>query len=386
MSGLIPFFSLMLSLNYLVFIPYGFIFFIITMFGTIYSLRARHWLGVWAGLEINLIAFIPLIVYRGTVLETESAIKYFIFQAVGSAIIIFRRLLRFGTNFVWDLRSSGMSLLIGKGIVILILGLLLKLGAFPLHFWFPGVSAGLSWLRNLLLFTWQKLAPLFLLFSVFCLWNRSFVSVIIMVLARGSRIIGGVGGINQTQLRALLAYSSIAHIGWMIFCCCLSERRIKIYFLIYFFITFCIFLGMWQREINLIFQAFRSFLGKNLILRFFIIILLLSLGGIPPLLGFVPKWVVLRLARSTDIVFILIFLILGSLMRLFYYLSLIFSAFFSSGPFLIREIYIRTKRKKSFLVNILVLGIFMNLLGGLFLIGNLYSMDYLYAMGLFNKP
>nr|DBA44238.1 TPA_asm: NADH dehydrogenase subunit 2 [Symmetromphalus regularis] len=367
----------MLSLNYLVFMPYGFMFFIMTMFGTIYSLSASHWLGVWAGLEINLIAFIPLMVYRGTVLETESAIKYFIFQAVGSAMIMFSSLLSFGTNFVWDLSSSGMSLLIGKGIVILMLGLLLKLGAFPLHFWFPGVSAGLSWLSNLLLFTWQKLAPLFLLFSVFCLWNSSFVSVMIMVLASGSSIIGGVGGINQTQLRALLAYSSIAHMGWMIFCCCLSESSMKIYFLIYFFITFCIFLGMWQSEMNLIFQAFSSFLGKNLMLRFFIIILLLSLGGIPPLLGFVPKWVVLSLASSTDMVFILIFLILGSLMSLFYYLSLMFSAFFSSGPFLMSEIYMSTKSKKSFLVNILVLGMFMNLLGGLFLMGNLYSMDYL---------
>jgi NADH:ubiquinone oxidoreductase subunit 2 (subunit N) len=53
---------------------------------------------------------------------------------------------------------------------------------------------------------------------------------------------GGIGGINQTQLRALLAYSSIAHLGWIIYCCFLRERRIKIYFGIYFFITICIFL------------------------------------------------------------------------------------------------------------------------------------------------
>nr|UGY86765.1 NADH dehydrogenase subunit 2 [Lamellomphalus manusensis] len=361
-------------------------FFIITVFGTIYSLSASHWLAVWAGLEVNLIAFIPLMVYQGTVLETESAIKYFIFQAVGSAMIMFSSLLSFGANFVWDLSSNEMLLLLDKGIVILMLGLLMKLGAFPLHFWFPGVSIGLSWLSNLLLFTWQKIAPLFLLFSMFCLWSGSFLSTAIMLFASGSSIVGGIGGINQTQLRALLAYSSIAHMGWMIFCCCLSESSMKIYFGVYFFITLCIFLSVWESEMNLVFQAFSSFFGKNLMLRFFIIILLLSLGGIPPLLGFVPKWVVLSLTSSTDMIFILIFLILGSLMSLFYYLSLMFSAFFSSGPSLLSEIYLGTFKKSLFLTAMLVLGMLINLLGGLFLMKNFYLMGGMYAMGLFNKP
>nr|DBA44225.1 TPA_asm: NADH dehydrogenase subunit 2 [Cyathermia naticoides] len=367
----------MLPLNYFIFMPYGFLFFIMTMFGTIYSLSASHWLAVWAGLEINLIAFIPLMVYRGAVLETESAIKYFIFQAVGSAMIMFSSLLSFGANFIWDLSSNDMSLLISKGVIVLVLGLLMKLGAFPLHFWFPGVVVGLSWFSNLLLFTWQKVAPLFLLFSMFCLWSGGYFTSVIMLVAAGSSLVGGIGGVNQTQLRALLAYSSIAHMGWMVFCCCLSEGGMKLYFSIYFFITLCIFFSVWESEMNLVFQAFSSFFGKNMMLRTFVIILLLSLGGIPPLLGFVPKWMVISLASSTDMFITLGFLILGSLISLFYYLSLTFSAFFSAGPVMLSESYVATFNKSKILIIALILGVFFNLLGGLFLLSNFYMSDFL---------
>nr|UWT52297.1 NADH dehydrogenase subunit 2 [Neomphalidae sp. Hatoma] len=376
----------MLPLNYLVFMPYGFLFFIMMMFGTIYSLSASHWLAVWGGLEINLIAFIPLMVYRGTVLETESAIKYFIFQAVGSAMIMFSSILSFGSDFAWDFSSSSSMMAMSKGILILIMGLLLKLGAFPLHYWFPGVVAGLSWLTNLLLFTWQKLAPLFLLFSLFCLWEGSILFFLMMVVAAGSSIVGGIGGVNQTQLRALLAYSSIAHMGWMIFCCCLSESGVKIYFMIYVFITLCVFLSVWESDMNLIFQVFSSFLGKNVVLRALVIILLLSLGGIPPLLGFVPKWVVINLTVSSSMVVTLGFLILGSLISLFYYLSLMFSGVFSATPVFLKEMYLSSYSKSSLMSSIMVLGVFTNLVGGMFVLKNLYSGDFMYAMGLFNKP
>nr|YP_010507445.1 NADH dehydrogenase subunit 2 [Dracogyra subfuscus]UXG19116.1 NADH dehydrogenase subunit 2 [Dracogyra subfuscus] len=357
----------MLPLNYVIFMPYGFLFLFMTVFGAIFSLSASHWLGVWAGLEINLIAFIPLMLYRGTVLETESAIKYFIFQAVGSAMIMFSSLLSFGSDFVWDLATSNLSLFMESGMIILIIGLLLKLGVFPFHFWFPSVVSGLSWFSGFLLLTWQKIAPLFLLFLVSYLWGAS-VMLMIMVVAGGSSIVGGVGGVNQTQLRALLAYSSIAHLGWMVFCCFLSEGSMKIYFSVYFFITMCIFFVVWMAEVNLVFQAFSSFVGKNLVVRFIVIFLFLSLGGIPPLLGFVPKWVVLSLGSETGMVFVLGLLILGSLFSLFYYLGLIFSAFFSAGPVLLKEFYFPSLSRGA--VMFVVLSGVANLLGGLFLLVN----------------
>jgi len=372
----------MLPLNYVVFIPYGFLFFFITIFGAVYSLRSRHWLGAWVGLEINLIAFIPIILYRGIVLETESAIKYFIFQAVGSALIIFRRLLRFGLDFTWDLSINDSSFLVFKGIFILRIGLFLKLGVFPFHMWFPSVIAGLSWFARFLLLTWQKIAPLFLLFFISYMWGSQIIFFLLLIAA-GSRLVGGIGGINQTQLRALLAYSSIAHLGWIVFCCFLREARLEAYFGIYFFISLCIFLVIWNIEVNLVFQAFSSFFGRNVIARFSFILFFLSLGGIPPLLGFAPKWMVLNLGRERNLFFILIILIIGSLLRLFYYLSLIFSSFFSSSSVFFKEL--NFSENNYFLNIILVVGTGLNLFGGLIFLDNFFIERFLYAMGLFNK-
>nr|YP_010535885.1 NADH dehydrogenase subunit 2 [Nodopelta heminoda]UYB79123.1 NADH dehydrogenase subunit 2 [Nodopelta heminoda] len=359
----------MLPLNYVVFMPFGFLFFFMTMFGAIYSLSASHWLGIWVGLEINLIAFIPIILYRGIIMETESAIKYFIFQAVGSSLIMFSSLLSFGLDFVWDLSMNNFSFFTDKGIFILTIGLLLKLGAFPFHFWFPSVAAGLSWFSSFLLFTWQKIAPLFLLFLISHLWGI-VMTLFLLIVAGGSSIIGGIGGMNQTQLRALLAYSSIAHLGWMVYCCFLSESSMKIYFGIYFFITMCIFLVIWNMEISLVFQAFSSFLNSTIFTRVCFIIFFLSLSGIPPLLGFVPKWFVLNLGSETNMIFILMLLILGSLLSLFYYLSLIFSAFFSSSTIFFNYMYnyFNSKMINSFLI----FGMMLNLFGGLALLNNFF--------------
>nr|BAN70256.1 NADH dehydrogenase subunit 2 [Chrysomallon squamiferum] len=374
----------MLPLSYVVFMPYGFLFFMMTIFGTIYSLSAVHWLAVWGGLEINLIAFIPLMVYRGTTLETESAIKYFIFQAVGSTLLMFSSLLSFSTTFVWDMSLTMLPSMTEKSSLILLLGLTLKLGAFPVHSWFPSVAAGLSWMANLWLFTWQKVAPLFLLFSLTYLWTN-MLFFLMMMIASGSSIIGGIGGMNQTQLRALLAYSSIAHLGWMTFCCYLSETSMKIYFVIYIFITVCIFTILWVSEMNLIPQALNSFYQSKTIFRGAIILLLLSLGGIPPLLGFVPKWMVLNLGASTNLTIILLLLIFGSLCSLFYYLNLMFSSFFSIAPIILKEMY--TQKFNNFSISfVVILSITVNLLGGIFLLKNSFLESFLYAMGLFNKP
>nr|UYB79136.1 NADH dehydrogenase subunit 2 [Lirapex sp. ZZ-2022] len=364
----------MLPLSYVIFMPYGFLFLIMTIFGTFYSLSASHWLAVWIGLEVNLIAFIPLMLYRGTLMETESAIKYFIFQAVGSALLMISSLMMFGPDFIWDLSINSLPMLMQKGTLILLASLLLKLGAFPFHFWFPGVVSGISWFSNLFLFTWQKVAPLFLFFAMLCIWQTNILFLILMA-AMGSSLIGGIGGMNQTQLRALLAYSSIAHMGWMIFCSCLSETSMKIYFGIYILITVSILLMVWSTEVNLVFQTFSSFLGKNLIMRFSILLLLLSLGGIPPLLGFIPKWMVLSLGQTTFLFLTLMVLILGSLLSLFYYLTLAFSAFFSSGPILTKNMYLKMKMSKMTNV-IFSISIIMNLFGGLFMLMNFYMESF----------
>nr|YP_009509802.1 NADH dehydrogenase subunit 2 [Cominella adspersa]AXF46418.1 NADH dehydrogenase subunit 2 [Cominella adspersa] len=295
--------------------------------GTLLSVSSIHWLSIWAGLEINLIGFLPMLVYQKSASESQSAVKYFIIQALGSSFLIFGSLMVFNMSFTWDMctKMCNPSIL---GFMMLMSGLCIKLGLFPFHYWLPSVMAGLPWISCLLLATWQKFAPLFLVLCLLELNQSYMMAFVFCIISAGSTLIGGVGGINQTQIRALLAYSSISHLGWMTFAILHSEWGMKVYLSIYVLISISLFMSLWYSDSGSMKNI--NNLKTSSSMQISVMLLLLSLGGLPPLLGFISKWVVITLSTSgpwTPIVFVLI---LGSLMSLFYYLSLFFSVFLST--------------------------------------------------------
>lgn len=133
-------------------LPFNFIFLFLVVFGTLFSISSYHWLGIWAGFEINLIGFLPIILHRKRLLERESAVKYFVIQALGSTLLIFGRLWGYRSSFTWELADY-----CDKGLhfekILIVRGLLIKMGAFPFHFWVPRVMGGVSWLMCFLLRT-----------------------------------------------------------------------------------------------------------------------------------------------------------------------------------------------------------------------------------------
>nr|UAA82788.1 NADH dehydrogenase subunit 2 [Tarebia granifera] len=304
-------------------LPFNLMFFLMMVFGTIFSISSSHWFGIWAGLEINLIGFLPILVYQKSALESESAVKYFIIQALGSSFLIFGSLFSYSLSFSWEFLSQNfMSFLFGT--FFLVFGLFLKIGLFPFHFWLPSVMAGLSWLSCLLLTTWQKIAPILLVMCVLGTNSIYMVFLIVCLLSAGSSLIGGVGGMNQTQIRALLAYSSVGHLGWIMYAGCYSESGMKIYFSIYIIISVCIFLDLWVLDSGNL-KNLGSVGKADAKSGFSFMLMLLSLGGLPPLLGFISKWTVIMVSMSVSAWSFLFVLILGSLLSLFYYLSLLFS-------------------------------------------------------------
>nr|ANH54159.1 NADH dehydrogenase subunit 2 [Nassarius succinctus] len=308
-------------------LPFGYMFMSVMGIGTLLSVSSVHWLGIWAGLEINLIGFLPMLVYQKSVSESQSAVKYFIIQALGSSFLMFGSLLVFNMSFTWDMytKISNPSIL---GFVILISGLCIKLGLFPFHYWLPGVMAGLPWVSCLILATWQKLAPLFLVLCLLEISQSYSMIFMLCVISAGSTLIGGVGGMNQTQIRALLAYSSISHLGWMMFALVHSEWTMKMYLSIYVLISISLFMSLWYNDSGMMKDI--NNLKNSGFAALTIMLLLLSLGGLPPLLGFISKWLVVMSSVSSPWMFIVFVLILGSLMSLFYYLSLFFSVFLSN--------------------------------------------------------
>ena len=356
-------------------LPFTFLFLFVAVFGTIFSLSSSHWLGVWAGLEVNLIGFLPILLYQKRASERESAVKYFIVQALGSGLLIFGSLLACSTSFTWDpsLTSSP------SAVVVILAGLLTKIGMFPFHFWLPRVMAGLPWLSCMVLATWQKVAPLFLIGALIDVTDLYSLVLLACVLAAGSSLVGGFGGINQTQIRSILAYSSIGHLGWIVFAACHSSWAIKTYFLIYLLISFTVFLAVWILNIPNAKTVANLITPRNARVLA-IMVMLLSLAGLPPLLGFISKWVVLLVSASSAFYPILGVLVLGSVMRLFYYLSLYFSVFLGKQ----NRLFLLTSTKEGASL-VISGGLVLNTLAGLCLV--FFSLaKRIYALIIFDKP
>nr|AQD17693.1 NADH dehydrogenase subunit 2 [Steromphala umbilicaris] len=367
--------------------PFGFLFMSILIFGTVLSLSSLHWLSIWAGLEINLMGFIPILVYSGASRETESGMKYFIMQALGSGMIMAGSLTSFSPLMTWEVTATNLT---WPGLLLLVFGMMLKLGSFPFHFWLPSVMAGISWLSCLILTTWQKLAPLFLLATLLLIYpeNNFITGPFILLMASFSALVGGLGGLNQTQIRALLAYSSIGHMGWMLLCITVGGSALKLYFFIYFIVSLCVFITLWASEKSFFSQSGISSLNNSKFNEITLMLMLLSLGGMPPLLGFFSKWVAIWFSSASQLTFPVFPLLLGSLVSLFYYLSLLFSLSLLSGTALTKaellfiypsselptQVTSMVKTKFSRLTATIFM---LNLVGGIFMFLSLYVLEFI---------
>nr|YP_010159280.1 NADH dehydrogenase subunit 2 [Paragnetina indentata]QRG31730.1 NADH dehydrogenase subunit 2 [Paragnetina indentata] len=291
------------------------------MGGTVISISSNSWFGAWVGLEINLLSFIPLLTNTSNLMTTEASLKYFLTQALASAVllftVIFSSLIFSFPNTLLTLNPFINSLINSS--------LLLKMGAAPFHFWFPGVMEGLTWMNGFILMTWQKIGPLMLL--SYNLSLNIFTTLVIFM----SVVVGSIGGLNQSSLRKILAYSSINHLGWLISALMLGENLWNIYFITYSFLTATIIFMLQSFGISHLNQAF-TFNPTGPIVKFALFSSLLSLGGLPPFLGFLPKWIIIQNLTSSGMIFIVTVMVTMTLITLFYYLRLGFSAFMLSYP------------------------------------------------------
>nr|YP_010545645.1 NADH dehydrogenase subunit 2 [Chrysops dissectus]UYG48428.1 NADH dehydrogenase subunit 2 [Chrysops dissectus] len=291
------------------------LFFSTLMMGTLITVSSNSWLSAWMGLEINLLSFIPLMIDTNNLMSTEASLKYFLTQALASSILLFAvimSMLKF--NFISQLNFN-----YSYSNLIILSSLMLKSGAAPFHFWFPGVMEGLSWTNNLILMTWQKIAPMMLISYII---NKNFFIFIIIM----SMIIGSLGGLNQTSLRKIMAFSSINHLGWMLAAMISSETLWLFYFLMYSFLSFTIVFLFNVFKLFHINQVFSLFFSSK-ILKFSLFMNLLSLGGLPPFLGFLPKWLVIQQLSMNYQLMLLIFMTSLTLITLYFYLRISYSAF-----------------------------------------------------------
>ncbi len=279
------------------------LFFIGTILRTLLVISATRWYIIWTGLECNLFAFIPLIVHNKLFQEKEAAIKYLFAQGVPSGFLLL------------SIINNNENMLNSSSIVTFLVAT--KLGMAPIHFWFPSVINASSWFTCWILCTIQKISP-FILISQ----TLSPSPIIIYSLVICSSFVRGIGGMNQTLLRPLLAYSSIGHIRWALATSIIQKDTAILYFIRYTIIVSTTILFLRYLHIKRNNQI--SPIKTSYFLNWCVFFSLGRIRGLPPLFGFFPKIIVLLRLGENNIIFLGRILILGSLINIYYYLKIIF--------------------------------------------------------------
>lgn len=289
----------------------------------IISLRVSSNLLIWISLELNILRFLPVISSKENI-EMENSIKYFLIQRWASVIFLIR-------FFFFYIINNNFSILIN-------LRLFIKLGIRPFHSWFISILKTSSLNTLFILSTIQKIIPLIIIFNI-KVNNILIFTIILLTLIFMLRLLPSTININK-----VLALSSINNVIWLIIRTLLSLKIILLFIVIYMYII----LGV-VRIYN--FYRLNVFYQINSIVfldKFIILIVFISLGGMPPMLGFLRKIIILKIIINNSLRIILIFtIVISSLTLLYFYLSRIYFYLtnipslkinFKLTPFLIKKI------------------------------------------------
>nr|YP_010602100.1 NADH dehydrogenase subunit 2 [Pelodiscus shipian]WAM65102.1 NADH dehydrogenase subunit 2 [Pelodiscus shipian] len=291
--------------------------------GPVITITSNHWIMAWVGLEINMLAIIPLIAKQHHPRAIEASIKYFLTQAAASSLLLFSIINNAWDTGQFDITQSTNTM----SSTMMTAALTMKLGLAPFHYWLPETLQGTTTMMTLILTTWQKLAPLTLLMMI----NQSLNTSLLMTLSLLSMLVGGWGGLNQTQLRKIMAFSSIAHLGWMTMILTLSTKLTLLTFYTYITLTTTMLLMIKLLETNKMSTAMTSW-TKSPMLNAMMMLNLMSLAGLPPLTGFMPKWLILQELTKNHMTTIATTSAILSLLSLFFYIRIAYYSTITLPP------------------------------------------------------
>nr|YP_010241819.1 NADH dehydrogenase subunit 2 [Microtus montebelli]QTI82598.1 NADH dehydrogenase subunit 2 [Microtus montebelli] len=299
------------------------IIYLTVMTGPMITMLSSNLFLMWVGLEMNLLALIPLMNNNSNPRSTEAATKYFLTQATASMILLFSILMNFKQLGLWTFQPETDSTIM----MATFISLAIKLGLAPFHSWLPEVTQGIKLNVGLVLLTWQKTAPLSILFQFHELMNPT----LLILSATTSVLIGAWNGLNQTQTRKILAYSSIAHMGWMVSILPYNPSLTILNLLIYIIMTMPMFLIFHSHSFTSI-TSMSLMWNKMPMALPMISLILLSTGGLPPLTGFLPKWVIITELMKNSNLSLATLMAMAALINLFFYTRLIYSTSLTTFP------------------------------------------------------
>nr|YP_009048358.1 NADH dehydrogenase subunit 2 [Euprepiophis perlaceus]AHG24485.1 NADH dehydrogenase subunit 2 [Euprepiophis perlaceus]AHH24455.1 NADH dehydrogenase subunit 2 [Euprepiophis perlaceus] len=293
------------------------------MLSTTMITSTTHWLMTWVCLEINTLSMIPIISKPNHPRATEAATKYYLTQTMASTAMLFAATTNALNTSNWDTHLTTEPM----ATTIITMALMMKMAAAPFHLWLPDVSQGTTTMTALTILTWQKIAPLMIMLTT----HNKINTTLVLTSAVLSIMVGGLGSLNQTQLRKLMAFSSIAHTGWIMATITTTPNISTLTFTIYTMTTIPTFL-----LINFTTSTTIKDLGimwtNSPYIMTALSMTMLSMGGLPPLSGFMPKWLILNNLTSLNMIAEATLMAMASLLSLYVYMRLVYMSSMTLPP------------------------------------------------------
>nr|YP_010952970.1 NADH dehydrogenase subunit 2 [Empoascanara hongkongica]WMQ52413.1 NADH dehydrogenase subunit 2 [Empoascanara hongkongica] len=275
--------------------------------GVMICLCSNNWLFIWAGLELSLVTLLPILQSK-LIITSESMMKYFLVQSISSGFLIIGMM-----TMLSDLTVNNM---------LMTFAILMKMGVAPFHSWLISVIESIQPLPLLIILTISKVPPLMILSFI-----QASTSMIVVI----TMLVGSIMGLNQTAIKKLVTYSSIFNMGLIILA--IKNNFIWMIYLIVY--STLLLLLIWVlTSTNSLYVNQLIFSENFLVNKFTLWINLLSMGGMPPLLGFSIKLMVIEFAVSKLMIVNLVMIILLSTIVMFFYLRMVYLTlmFYSMTP------------------------------------------------------
>ncbi|PHS32154.1 MAG: NADH-quinone oxidoreductase subunit NuoN [Methylophaga sp.] len=324
---------------------------IFSTLGMMIMVSANHFLTIYLGLELmSLCMYAMVAMHRDSKTATEAAMKYFVLGAIASGMLLYGMSIIYGVTGSLELTTIASTIQTGNldntvlsfGLVFLVIGIGFKLGAVPFHMWLPDVYHGAPTAVTLFIATTPKIAAFAMairilvdgLGDVHQHWQGMLIMLSVL-----SMIIGNVVAIAQTNLKRMLAYSTISHIGFILLGILSGSQEGYAASLFYALVYSLMSLGGFGMIILLSRQGFEAdkiddYKGlheRNPWYALMMLILMFSMAGIPPLVGFYAKLTVIKSIIDVNLVSLAIVAVLMSVIGAFYYLRIIKVMYFDKA-------------------------------------------------------
>nr|QOI31946.1 NADH dehydrogenase subunit 2 [Ceratophora ukuwelai]QOI31947.1 NADH dehydrogenase subunit 2 [Ceratophora ukuwelai] len=283
--------------------------------GTTLVVSSNNWLLAWLGLELNTLAILPTISKMKHPRATEATTKYFLTQAIASSLLLLASTTNAWQTGMWNITQMSNQF----PSTIMLIALTMKMGAVPTHFWLPEVMQGTTLKAALLISTWQKIAPMCLMFTM----SNHLPTNMTLIMGLLSTSFGGWAGMNQTQLRKIMAYSSIANMGWTLLTVTSEPKVSLINIFTYMMIATPTFFLMMMTSTKTL-QDMATTWTSSPTMSTTLASLLLSMAGLPPLTGFLPKLLILEELVTQSLTPMAMMAATSSLLSLVFYLRIMY--------------------------------------------------------------